>query len=188
MPGPKPGTPRPTREQVLHRENRAWDLRVNHAWTQQRIAAEIGVSHSAVDAISRLARRVTKQLEAEVRSEIVRQLAILNHIVDEAMQAWEASKAGSVEQETTRGPGGRFVETTTWRSSCGESEYLQQVMAALDAERRAVGPQRSGTAQYTERRAGAAVVENCLGESPWGQGLHPTDRPYSSPPVDLVKG
>ena len=140
MPGPKPGTPRPTREQVLHRENRAWDLRVNHAWTQQRIAAEIGVSRSAVDAIlRRLARRVTKQLEAEVRSEIVRQLAILDHIVDEAMQAWEASKAGSVEQETTRGPGGRFVETTTWRSSCGDPAYLREVLAVLDSTRRLLG-------------------------------------------------
>ena len=98
-------------------ESRAWDL-AQRAWTQRRIARELGVSQPAVcGMLARVNSRVLKRLEADVALKKAEQTQILEHLLDEAVQAWDrsktprkrASKKTTSRQSGVAGPDGNPV-------------------------------------------------------------------------------
>jgi transcriptional regulator with XRE-family HTH domain len=124
----------PTREEVRQREETAWSLR-QRGWSQQRIAAELGVSQPAVHKIlRRVERRVLARLSHSVASVKARQAGQLEFLLDEAVQAWERSK-GKTTRETRR-ESHRIRETVReTRDSCGDIRFLAEARALLEAER-----------------------------------------------------
>lgn len=79
-------------EVTLDREQKAWELRLN-SWTQQRIALELGISQSAVSQIlKRLLERYMYENLEEIECFKAEQIAQLENVAFEAMQAWERSK------------------------------------------------------------------------------------------------
>jgi predicted transcriptional regulator len=92
---------RVTSEQARHNEELAWQLRIK-GWTTTRIAQELQIQQPAVSKIlQRVEARAIKQLDAEIGGFKVRQATQLEHMLDEALQAWEKSKTakcpGNVE-------------------------------------------------------------------------------------------
>ena len=86
-------------EVAREREARAWELK-QQLWTDERIAAELGVDRSTVTkALQRVERRVLAHLEDSISQLKVRQTAQLEYLAAEAVSAWEASKRPA---ETTR--------------------------------------------------------------------------------------
>lgn len=102
----------PRREVTRRREELAWDLRLRGyklAEIADRVAADgLGaMTPQAVHAaLARTERRVLAGLTDRATNEKVRQLAALNVLYDEAMQAWERSKepARSARSKVTQGP------------------------------------------------------------------------------------
>jgi predicted transcriptional regulator len=103
MPMPK------NREETLHREADAWDLRCK-GWTEQRIADKLGVTRMAVSKIlKRVSTRRYKELAAAVEEQKVVQTEQLDHILGEALDAWERSKE-SAEKTRTKSLGAKPEE------------------------------------------------------------------------------
>jgi transcriptional regulator with XRE-family HTH domain len=137
--------PKTTREERIAREKRAWELR-QQGWTQERIAGVLGVDQSTVSrALLKLSQRIQKRLDDVALEERVAQVRQLSLIVDEALQAWQASKdpAKSVakrvrqqgeEQEQGQGGEGSDTEevtTTRVQDQDGDPRYLTTAMRAM---------------------------------------------------------
>lgn len=132
------------REIVLERERRAWELR-QRGWTHERIAQEIGVERSAVTkALGRMSKRTLARLGDEIMRAKAEQLAQLEFIADEALQAWERSKEASKavvrrqggEQGRVEGPA---MITTSMKDADGDPRYLEQARAAMKDIRAVLG-------------------------------------------------
>jgi transposase len=80
------------KEVTIERERRAWELR-QKGWSHRRIAAELGIDDSTVTkALQRVTKRALIDLKDKVEEMKTEQTFQLDHIQDEAMQAWERSK------------------------------------------------------------------------------------------------
>jgi hypothetical protein len=117
-------------EVVREREVKAWALR-QRGWTEARIAAEIGVSQMGVSKIlARLERRAYAQLSKRIARSKARQTLQLEHLLDEAVQAWERSKQPSSTVKKTRGAGCSRTEKTI-KENVGDPAFLAQARAIL---------------------------------------------------------
>lgn len=86
MPNPVP------KEVTIERERRAWGLR-QQGWSHARIGRELGVDDSTVTKmLQRICKRALASLKDRVEEMKAEQTVQLDHIQDEAMQAWERSK------------------------------------------------------------------------------------------------
>lgn len=85
---------RPTPQQIERRENEAYRLSLLGR-TDVEIAAIFDVSDRQVRTYLKRARdRATNELrKLEGRAGVMRQFMILNHVLDEALEGWERSKA-----------------------------------------------------------------------------------------------
>jgi hypothetical protein len=138
------------REVTIARETRAWDLR-QQGWTHERIAADLGVDRSTVTRIlGRLSARYMAALAKDVDQVKGGQIAQLEYIADEAMQAWERSKAPGVtrtrktvtlKNKTDEGlvsvPAVELTRRVEYQ--VGEATYLSTAMDALGAIRKILG-------------------------------------------------
>lgn len=78
-----------TPEEVVAREEKVWELRIKGK-TQINIAKEVGITQSAVsDILDRLHKRYRSALDQDVARVQEEQILILQHIADEALDAWE---------------------------------------------------------------------------------------------------
>lgn len=136
---------REPKEIRLQREADVWNLR-RKGWTQERIAAELKITQGAVSkALKRVSTQVRADLMADVERVQTEQVAQLQHIAEEAFEAWERSKAAakSLTKHTTpaRHPTGQARESTTMNlvDQHGDPRYLQTAMKALDDIRKITG-------------------------------------------------
>lgn len=133
------------KEVTTERDRRAWELR-QKGWTTRHIAEELTVDHSTIcRALSRVETRLAKQFEQDALRIKARHTAQLEHIADEAMQAWERSKLDAEMERVTDkdvtldgGMEGTKVmlpatETTTVhekRGQAGNPSFLSEARAA----------------------------------------------------------
>jgi predicted transcriptional regulator len=163
---------RPPREEVQRREEVAWALRVAGR-TEAAIAQELGITQGAVSKIlDRVSKAALRRLTREVELYKVVQLEQLEHIVSEAMRAWEVSKEDSV---TVQGfSDGKFIVTT--KTQCGNPAFLGQVRGALADIRDLLGLNTTATAQAPAEPVKIVVeyrdaLKKVYGEEPAPLGL-----------------
>ncbi len=126
-------------DQAREHERRAWELR-QQGQTQEQIAAELGVTHQSVSRIlRRVSERTVRQLAEDVLLHKLVQNARLDHIIDEAMQAWERSKLPAVRAVRKTHDSGAEVLVVTTTSQCGDVDYLTLVREALADQSRLWG-------------------------------------------------
>ena len=113
------------RARIRTRERRTMDLTVL-GWSQQQIAADLGVTQAAVSKIlNRVERRALRELTATVERHKVRQTLRLDHRSHaEAMRAWDfQSKADTTRRRQRKseggpgGPGATVAANSWWRTS-----------------------------------------------------------------------
>ncbi len=108
-------------------------------WTQERIAAALGVSQRGVSGIlRRCCRKKVAALNDEVLRWKLEQNERLDYLIDQAGQAWEKSKLDAQKAVKATGKGRK---TTTLMSAgrCGDVAYLDEMRAAMDAQRKLWG-------------------------------------------------
>lgn len=126
-------------EILAERERNIWDLR-QKGYTHTRIAAEMGLDTSTITkTLQRLTRRVNAQLEDDMIEQRITQIARLDMIADEALQAWHKSQEAdrTVSKRTAQGasmgfkraPAEEIVVQTKNRE--GEARYLETARLAL---------------------------------------------------------
>jgi transposase len=82
-----------TSDQRIARRQLVWDMRIERGMSSHKIAKEIGINQSTVwRDIKAMAKIASANLEEQVTQETAAQVARLNHVVAEAMAAWEQSK------------------------------------------------------------------------------------------------
>lgn len=152
------------REVILAREQQVWALR-QQLWTHERIATALQLDRSTVTKIlGRLSARYAKSLADQVDAVKGAQIAALEHLADEAMQAWERSK---LDAETTttktvslKGPGEDAVampaeETTLKRQGqTGNPAHLAEVRGALADIRKILGLDAPTKQEHTGKDGG----------------------------------
>lgn len=122
----------------LEQEAEAWDLR-QQGWTVRRIGAKLGIAHTTVSRmLDRVERRVLKSLSRRVERQKVTSTQILDHIRDEALQAWEKSKRNRTRVvKKTDANGEATVQEAVTRE--GDPTHLHTAMAADDRIRKIWG-------------------------------------------------
>ncbi len=130
------------KEVVRERERRAWELR-QQGWTHARIAVELGLDPSTITKmLARIRKRYLAEIQDQVEAETIEQVAQLRFIVDEAMQAWlaskEASKSVAQKKKPGQGAGGDEI-TTRVQDQDGDPRYLGTAMSALGDIRKILG-------------------------------------------------
>lgn len=139
-----------TTEVTREREREAWRLR-QQGWTQQRIADRLEVTHQAVDV---MLFRIEKRLAAEFREHAeemkARQTAVLEQVMEEALEQWRRSTEDAVTEVTVKGKvtgkGGRSKEgadkdesraqvTRTVEGQTGNPALLEKAMKAMEGIR-----------------------------------------------------
>lgn len=137
------------RTRLVAREQRAIEL-ATLGWTQHRIAADLGISQAAVSKLlARVDARALRELTEAISRQKVRQTQRLEHVVAEALQAWDASKSDHTRRRQ------RKSEPTTGASQTvaeilieprhGDPRYLDEARKALADVRKMWGldaPQR----------------------------------------------
>lgn len=124
---------RPNKELKLHRELEAWDLRCS-GHTHARIALKLGLTRRAVGLIlDRVERRELRRLAESVERQKVTQTGQLEHIIDETLEAWRASKEPR-NRVVAVGPSPKAedVEKTEVIDQTGDCRHLHAAMAAMD--------------------------------------------------------
>lgn len=125
-------------DQALARDERIWELR-SKGMSQSAIGEIVGVDQCTVStSLKRISERVIKTMTDEVGKEKLILTRQYEHIVSEAMAAWEASKKASrTVRKTTRTPGGEGVEpeeeviVQEARDQTGDPVYLETAMKAM---------------------------------------------------------
>jgi DNA-binding CsgD family transcriptional regulator len=132
------------RLRIRSREIRATELSAQ-GWSQNQIAVELHISQPAV---SKILQRVEEAWRVERVTAIDRMRARhsmrLNHMVNEAMRAWEQSKADRTrkrQRKTQRnsGQGDATVAELVVENEHGDPRYLEQARKALADERKIWG-------------------------------------------------
>jgi DNA-binding CsgD family transcriptional regulator len=128
-----------------NQEERAYKLRLRGRPVVE-IAAELGVSDRQVRTYL---RRVEDRMKADLiardgEAGVLKQYAVLSFIVDEALEAWEKSKAPSVTRSASREKDaeGNTVKTRvseTVEEQVGNPAYLDAAMKALKSIRELLG-------------------------------------------------
>jgi ribosomal protein L29 len=132
-----PAGNRRERSKVLERE--AWRLRAECLSTRA-IAARLGVSQPHIIRLLRKTEaRVLAESEAIARAVKARQAEQIEHLLSEAIAAWELSKAPPRLVRTKTGGAGRTEETVEVRATAGDVRFLGEARALLDAERKLWG-------------------------------------------------
>ena len=91
------------REVTRERERRAWELR-QKLWTQDRIAAELGITQQAIAAIfKRLDKRFLAKSDQLIAEQKASQTERLLYLAEQAMRAFERSQEDAVTVTTTTG-------------------------------------------------------------------------------------
>ena len=127
---------KPNREESLERETRAWELR-QKLWTHERIAAELGVDRSTITKmLGRVWTRRNNTQQERIDAFREEHTAMLEHIADEAMQAWSASKAMKKDARRRKQAGKEYEENRA-TSKDADPRFLTEARSAL-AEIRAV--------------------------------------------------
>jgi len=141
-------------EVVRERERQAWALR-QQGWTHARIAATLEVDPSTISKmLSRLCDRALKEITEDVLRMKADQSNRLDHIIDEALQAWERSKKDAVEVTT---------ETTVVIEPADEGEAeVERAMPGQIVTRKVKG-QVGDTAYIAEARAALADLRKLWG-------------------------
>ena len=124
------------RARIRTRELRTMELTVL-GWSQQQIAADLGVSQAAVSKIlRRVEERVLRELTAVIERQKVRHTLRLEHLFAEAMRAWDQSKSDSTRrrqrktQSAPGDPGGSIAEIVV-ENQHGDPRYLDEGRKAL---------------------------------------------------------
>lgn len=133
-------------EVLLERENKIWELRTK-SWTQDRIAKEVGISQVSVGkTLKRLTEKYAKELMEDIITVKRMQVTQLEHISDEALQAWEKSKKPTKTMWVKRPlqsdgtPSSSFGEQTQEaRDQNGDQRYLTAAMKAKEDIRKIIG-------------------------------------------------
>lgn len=136
----RPPKSRPAREIYdrgkVHREERVYKLRLQGLLVTE-IAAELGVTDRQVRTyIQRVEERMKADLLAhDGEAGVHRQFAVLNHALDEALDAWEKSKEPSVKRSATKevDATGNTLKTRVSESvatEIGNPGYLDAVLKA----------------------------------------------------------
>lgn len=127
---PKQGRPRSSDESVARRQDTAYRLALLGK-TPEEIASTMGVAPRTVyEYISKGKERQTNELrKLEGRAGVMRQFAVLNHILEEMLDRWEASKrtvktkvAGVETKDVTLGPGGKALPATETKKKSSQKE------------------------------------------------------------------
>ena len=132
------------RAQVQGREHRVLERSVA-GLSQRDIAAEEGITQSAVSKIlQRVETRVLKELVARVEQQKVRQTLSLVHVYQEAMRAWQTSKADATRRlqkktQTAAGALSGTVAQLVVETRHGDAQYLEVARKALADQRRLWG-------------------------------------------------
>jgi len=149
--------PRVPRSVVVERKKRAWEL-AQEGWSETRIALELGVDQSTISRyLTSLAKRTLTQLEDEVIRAKATQLRQLEHVIDEAFQAWRTSKTpeqtiskrivpGDIDEEGNRGEPQEIV-TTRVRGQTGDPRHLRTALDAMADVRKLLGLDKSEVSQ-----------------------------------------
>lgn len=111
--------------------------------------------------LSRVERRVLKQMDGKVRRKKARQDAALMHVYRDAMAAWEKSKEPQRTVTTKEDSGGNVKETlTVVRETPGDPRYLDQARQALADIRKIWGvDEPAQTKSDVSGRLGLEIVE-----------------------------
>jgi predicted transcriptional regulator len=122
----------------LERAIRAWDLR-QRGWSQRRIAGELSISQGTVSRLlDAIERRELARLSKRVERQKVEQTYQLDHIIDEALDAWERSKKPRVKTGKRSGGGKLGTGESTVSEVIqreGEPAFLDRALGALDRKR-----------------------------------------------------
>jgi predicted transcriptional regulator len=98
---------------ILARRARAWELAVGGR-TQREIAAELGVSQTAVSKMLRRAgTHAWQQLVTHTREQVARECSQLDHVCRESFDAWEKSKVDQTRRRHQRVVHGGAAEEGT---------------------------------------------------------------------------
>lgn len=126
----KPGRPRSSDESVARRQDTAYRLALLGK-TPEEIAETMGVAVRTVyEYISKGKERQTNELrKLEGRAGVMRQFAVLNHILEEMLDRWEASKrtvktkvAGVETKDVTIGLGNKALPATETKKKSSQKE------------------------------------------------------------------
>jgi hypothetical protein len=126
------------------REVRAWRLR-SRGWTQGRIGDELGITQGAISKLlARVEARESRRMAKRSGRVKVVQSAVLDHITEEAIDAWHRSKAPRKRAASKRsmpggdgdaGDAGDEVQTTEVVERDGDTGYLYAAMTAMGHQR-----------------------------------------------------
>ena len=132
------------RARIRTRELRTMDLTVL-GWSQQQIAADLGVSQAAVSKIlKRVELRVLQEMTDIVERQKARHALRLEHLFAEAIRAWEHSKADTTRRRQRktesghRGTGATVAELIV-ENQHGDPRYLDEARKALADHRKLWG-------------------------------------------------
>lgn len=126
----KTGRPRSSDESVARRQDTAYRLALLGK-TPEEIASTMGVAVRTVyEYISKGKERQTNELRRlEGRAGVMRQFAVLNHILEEMLDRWEASKrtkktkvAGVETKDVTLGVGNKALPGTETKKKSSQKE------------------------------------------------------------------
>lgn len=144
---------RVSREVARQHETDAWKLRVE-GYSQPQIAERLGISQPSVSRIlARVTKRMTAQLVGDVAAFKTLQMARLERVHAEAVEAWSASKEAKKKSrkktttvpilktgsETPAPAIAREEEMREAITSTGNPAYLQTAMAAIAEENKLLG-------------------------------------------------
>lgn len=151
---PKKGRPRSSDESVARRQDTAYRL-ILLGKTPEEIASTMGVAPRTVyEYISKGKERQTNELrKLEGRAGVMRQFAVLNHILEEMLDRWETSKrtvktkvAGVETKDVTLGGGKALPATETKKKSSqkeveelGDVAYIDRALRASKEIRELLG-------------------------------------------------
>lgn len=139
-----------TKEARLEREHAVWELRTKRNMTYPQIAAELGITPGQARYVGNaLAERYLDEIQKNIEAVIGDQLARLDIVANEAMEAWHKSKGRQVKvikkvepvfdklgfkHETEK------TQQTAWESP-GDPRFLDVVKSALADQRQLLGIQ-----------------------------------------------
>lgn len=109
-------------EVVVDHETRVWELRIKGK-TQRSIAQEVGLTQAGVCKIlGRLYQRYREENVKSVEDHIADQVAQLEHIREQSLEAWETDKKSGIKGDPQR-----------------DKDYLQTALKAMEDIRKIYG-------------------------------------------------
>lgn len=119
------------RDALIERERQAWELSARGV-NQFEIARRLGITQSGVSKLlSRVARRMLKQLNADVEAMKLERTMQLEHVLEESLEGWARSQRDAVEVSKRALPGGGVITTRTQSQRDGDVAFLEQARLAV---------------------------------------------------------